>query len=235
VAPVLRRQGFLIAPAVVRFVADPAALLAAQARPNRSLASDLARLRRSGYRVETWSYSRARSLLFYHRYMVPHAAARFEDGAGIPYFRWIDRQFALGCALAAFAPGASEPDAIGVGVQRGDTLWWPRLGTRDGDPELLRHGALGALYQAMTRVAAERSSRLMDVGRSPAWRRSGTAWYKLKWGFQPIVCPTQTLEYAIRVLRPEGALARRLVQRGLFVREGARVEGITPEVMAEAR
>jgi hypothetical protein len=235
VAPALRRQGFLIAPAVVRFVADPAQLLAAQARPNRSLASDLARLRRSGYRIELWSHSRARSLLFYHRYMVPHAAARFEDGAGIPYFSWIDRQFALGCALAAFAPDATEPDAIGVGVQRGDTLWFPRLGTRDGDPELLRSGALGALYQAMTRVAAERSSRVMDVGRSPAWRRSGTAWYKLKWGFQPTVCPTQTLEYAVRVLRPESAVARRLLERGLFVREGARVEGITPEAMAGAR
>lgn len=234
-APALRRQGFLITPNTVRFAADPAALLATQARPNRSLASDLARLRRSGYRVEIWSHSRARSLLFYHRYMIPHAATRFEDGAGIPYFASVDRHFALGCALAAFAPDATEPDAIGVGVQRGDTLWWPRLGTRDGDPELLQRGALGALYQAMTRVAAERNSRVMDVGRSPAWRRSGTAWYKLKWGFQPIVCTTQTLEYAVKVLRPGGAVARRLVERGLFVREGERVSVITPEAIAGTR
>jgi SAM-dependent methyltransferase len=228
-APRLRRAGFHIVPGMVRFGGEPVALLEHIARRPRMLQADLQRLRHTAYRAEVWKYSLARSRLFYHRYLAPHVAARFGTHAELGSFAFIDRLFAAGAAVAVIRPGAREPDAIGLVVARAATLWCVVLGTRDADRAILRAGGLAAVYRAQIELAHERGARLVDFGRCLPWAADGVVQYKMKWGIQPIPDGTQTLEYAVKVLRPESAVARRLVTRGVFVREGSTYRTFAPD------
>jgi SAM-dependent methyltransferase len=222
-------RGFLIVPGMMRAGADIETLLATLARPSSSLASDLARIRRTGYRTEIWSHTRARSQLAYRRYLVPHAYTRFQANAWVPDFEEVDRLFAAGLALTVTRPGAAEPDALGIFVLRGRLLWFVLLGTRDADPAVLAAGGLAALYEALIRLAHERGMRRIDAGRCRPWRTDGVLRFKWKWGFRPITDTAQTLEYAVKVLRPESAPARRLAQHGVIVRAGRRFLVMGPD------
>lgn len=216
------KRGFLIVPDMVRTGADVATLVATLARPSSSLASDLARLRRTGYRIEVWSHTRARSQFAFRRYLVPHAYVRFQAAASAPTFEAIDRLFAAGFALTATRPGETEPDALGIAVPRGRLLWFVSLGTRDADPAVLARGGLAALYDALIRLAHERGMQRVDAGRCRPWRTDGVMRFKWKWGFRPIPDTFQTLEYGVKILRPGSAAARRLAENGVIVRAGRR-------------
>ena len=216
------RRGFLIVPGSVRVGADVETLVATLARPSSSLASDLARVRRTGYRSGVWSYTRARSRFAHRRYLLPHAYARFLEDATPPDAVLTDRLFAAGRIVTATRPGADDPDALGLVVPRGDLLWFVALGTRDSDPTILDAGGLAALYLAAIDLARERGMRWVDAGRCRPWRSDGVMRFKWKWGFRPIADTAQTLEYAVKILRPESAAARRLAEHGVIVRAGRR-------------
>ncbi len=217
-----RRAGFHVVPGMVRFGGAPEALLAEIARRPPALVTDLQRIAHSRYRVDVWSHTPERSRLFYYRYLVPHAQARFGRHAELASFDCVDGLFAAGAAVAIVRPGADEPDAIGLVVPRADVVWCVVLGTRDADRAILRSGGIAGVYRAQIAYAAERGARLVDFGRCLPWLRNGVAEYKWKWGLRPIPDGTQTLEYAVKVLRPESAAAHRLVERGVVVREGDR-------------
>jgi hypothetical protein len=219
-APWFRRAGFRIVPGMVRLGGEPRALLDHIATRPRALVADLQRMKHSAYRTEIWTHTLARSRLFYHRYLAPHVSARFGKRGELGSFQFIDRLFAAGAAVAVLRPGAREPDAIGIVVPRAESLWCVVLGTRDADPAILRAGGLAAVYRAQIELAHERGARLVDLGRCLPWAADGVVQYKTKWGARPIPDGTQTLEYAVRVLRPASAVAQRLVGRGVFVREG---------------
>jgi len=229
-APWLRRAGFVIVPGMVRFGGDPEALLAALEKLTNTsaLAGDFRRMRRTHYRVERWTHTPERSRLFYERYLRPHAQVRFGDRGEIGSFVAMDRIFAGGLALAVIAPDRDEPDAIGLVVPRGTSLWCVNLGTRDGDRAILRAGGLAALYLAQIRFAHELGVAI-DFGRCLPWASDGIFQYKWKWGLRPIPDGLQTLELAVKVLRPDSLPARRLVERGVIVREGRSFRQITAD------
>jgi hypothetical protein len=184
------------------------------------MAGDLRRIRHAGYRVEPWTYTPERSRLYYDRYLEPHARLRFGARAEMGSFAYVDRVFKAGLLLAVIARGRTDPDALGLVVPRGNGLWCVNLGIRDSDRTILRTGGMGALYQAQMRVAREWGWRLIDFGRCLPWASDGIYRYKWKWGLRPIPCGQQTLEFAVKVLRPESVAARRLVEHGVVVREG---------------
>jgi hypothetical protein len=227
-APFFRRAGFVIVPGVVRFGGAPAAVLAdVEARRATALEGDFRRLRHAQYRVEYWTYTPERSLLFYHRYLVPHARTRFGARAGVPTFAMIDRMFRAGGVLALFRPDAADPDTMGLVVPRPGLLCCMNLGTRDADRAIMRAGGIAAEYLAQIRCAHERGARIVDFGRCRPWASDGVFRYKVKWGLTPMPDPYQTLEHAVKVLRPESAAARRLVEHGVIVREGRRYRPFT--------
>ncbi len=226
-APRFRRAGFHIVPGMVRFGGEPAALLAGIATWPSALVGDLRRLEHADYRTEVWPYTPERSRLFYHRYLVPHARVRFQQRAELPGFDHVDRLFAAGALVAVVRPGSAEPDALGLVVERADVLWCVLLGTRDADPALLRAGAIAAVYHAQITLAHERGCRRIDLGRVRPWASDGVYQYKWKWGLRPIPDGTQTLEFAVKVLRPESRAAERLVAHGVVVREGRRYRTFT--------
>lgn len=233
-SPAFRHRGFLIVPATARLGGRPGTLLAFQSNGAESLRSDLRRVRRSGYRVDVWPYTRERSVRFYERYLVPHARTRFSEAAWVPSFDWVDRSFAAGLALAALASDREEPDAMMIAIQRGDVLWIAHLGTRDGDVAIRGSGGVAALYAFAIRLAHQRGARLVDMGRSRPWLTDGVTRYKWKWGLRPMVDLVETLEYAVRIVRVGGAAAQRLAECRLIVRAGRRFWLTSPHGLVEA-
>jgi SAM-dependent methyltransferase len=217
---ILRRRGFLIVPSQVRFGGSPGDLLAAQVAADESLRSDLRRVRRTGYRIELWPYTPANCVTLYDGYVRPHAQARFAEDASAPSFDALERLFRVGQVVAILAPGAIEPDVLCLTLVRGQTMFVVVLGTRGGDLGVVRAGGLAALYDFVIRSAHERGLRWIDLGRSRPWRKDGVAHFKWKWGYRPMRDYTTTLDYAVKILRPASAAARRLTEQQVIVRDG---------------
>jgi SAM-dependent methyltransferase len=228
-APFFRRRGFLLVPDSIRFAAPTTDVLAAVAAPGRSLRSDLKLVRTLGWRHEVRPYSRELAQRFHAHYCLPHALARYEEEARVPSLAWIERQMAAGVVLVLGRPERPEPCVMGIVVRRGPLLWMSNLGTRGGDPEVLRAGGLAALYLAFAELGRDRGVARLDVGRCSPWRTDGTVRFKWKWGYRPVVDGAQTLEYAVRVLRPASAAAARLREHGVFVRTGRRFRILGPD------
>ncbi len=227
--PWFRRAGFRVVPGMVRFGGETTALLAGIASSPRVLDGDLRRLRRSGHRIDVWSYTPERSRLFYERYLVPHTRARFGAHAEIPMATHIDQVYRAGSLLAVTRRGATEPDGLALVVERGDVLWCVLLGLRDGDPAPMRTGAMAAVYRGQIERAHAQGLSRVDFGRVRPWAADGVYRYKWKWGLRPVRDGAQTLEFAVKVLRPGSALAARLVCRGVVVRDGNRYRTFTPD------
>lgn len=228
-ASAFRRRGCLIVPATIRLGGQPETLAKLMGNADESLRSDLRLVRRSGYRLEVRQYSRPDSVTFYERYVVPHARTRFGNAASLPTFEWMDRSFASGFAILAWRAGAEDPDAILITVPRSDALWTAHLGTRDAEPSIMRRGGVAALYAFAIEVAADRGADLLDMGRSRPWLADGVTRYKWKWGFRPFVDPGEPLEWAIRVVRADGAAACRFLESRPIMRGGARFSMIGPD------
>ncbi len=228
-APLFRRRGFLVVPEQVRFGASVAALSSLAARPSRSLESDSRVARRAGYRVEFRPYTTALGRRCFDGYIIPYAVRRFGPDARLPDFWWFDLLLRSGFVIEVVAPGGGEADAVGMCLPRGRVLAFVALGTRGGDPVIARAGAIHVLYEAVRMRAVELGVASIDVGRCRPWRQDGVARYKWKRGFRPIIDGAQTLEHAVRILRPENPVARRLGEAGLFVRAGRRIRVLQPD------
>ena len=217
-ARAFRRRSFVVIPAAVQLAATVDTLRLVRSRPSKSLASDLLRVARTGYRLVLWPYSAERARLFQGRYLEPHARARFADDASLPTFERIDGAYRRGLGLALLAPGGEIPELLCVASERGSTLHLLRLGVCDGDHALLRRGAVAALYALVAEFAAARGLDTVHVGNSRPWLGEGVLGFKWKWGYRPVRNPAQTLEWAMRPVRPTSAAARRLLARRPIVR-----------------
>jgi hypothetical protein len=228
-APLFRRRGFLIVPEQVRFTASVATLCHLAAHPSRSIKSDDRRVRNAGYRADILPYTTALGRRCFDDYIIPYAQNRFGSDARLPDFQWLDLQVRSGFVIELFTPGGLEPDAVTIGVPRGRVLNFVSLGTRGGDPAIGRAGAIHALYEAMRTLAVARGLERIDAGRCRPWRQDGVAQFKWKHGYRPVVDGAQTLEHAVRILRPDGPAARRLGEAGLLVRVGREFRILRPD------
>lgn len=217
-APWFRRRGFVVVPDMVRFAARTETLQSVAAHPPRSLRADLRRVARAGYRVQVRPYTRDLGRRYFGEHIVPFGLGRFGAGARLPDFEYLDLLLRSGFVLEVRTPDDDDPVAVAFDVARGRTLIFVSLGTRAGDAAIAQAGAIHALYEATRTLAAERGLTSIDAGRCRPWRQDGIARYKWKQGYRPIVDGAQTLEHAVRVLRPDGAAARRSYEAGLFVR-----------------
>ena len=228
-APLFRRRGFVVVPDQVRFAASVEALQAAAAHPSRSLRSDLRLIERAGYRVDVRPYTTDLGRRYFADYIVPFGLTRFGAVARVPDFAYLDLLLRSGFVIELRTPESADPAAVAFDVARGRVLIFVSLGTRQGDVAIARGGAIHALYEATRTIAVERGLTTVDAGRCRPWRQDGIAKYKWKRGYRPIVDGAQTLEHAVRILRPESAAARRLGEAGLFVRVGRRIRVRRPD------
>lgn len=199
-----RAAGWTVVPQHVRWRAPVTRV--PPARPSKSLRSDLKLIQRSGYEPELiiaptredWSE-------FEHNMLVPHRSARFGPDAWHASEAYLRPLRARGALL--YVVQRNERVAGFAAVRTGDTLWGALAGVRDGDPELLREGALSAAYAFLARWARESGATWLDVGRTTPFRSDKLARYKAKWGFSPAPNPLSRL-IALRLDATHVGLAR---------------------------
>jgi hypothetical protein len=216
-AAAYRANGWIVVPELVLWgadVFDP--WLAASGHAGRGLRSDLTLIAGAGYRAEEGGSS-ADWICFREEMLFPYVRQRFGSEAWLPSRGFLRALRARGRLLFAVRDGR-RVSAICF-VQRGRHVWAPVLGVLGGDAELVRQGAIAALYKHLLDWSREHGVETIDMGRTRASVADGAAWFKHKWGFRPRPDPLAHL-VALRIgpgaapVRERLAALRILVQCG---------------------
>ena len=183
-APRFRRAGWLMVPDAVRWEGELSQV--PPARPSRSLLEDLKKIQRQGYMVEHTTAS-ADWEEFDVTMVRPLARARHGDKAWTAS-RGLLQQLARAGTLH-FVRLDGRRVAAACSVPRGDTIWIPLSGIKNGDPSLLRRGVRVAALAATLDWARSQGYRRVDVGRTSPFLHDGVQQYKRKWGLHPVPDP----------------------------------------------
>ncbi len=191
-----RRAGWLIVPRSVRWQGELAAV--PPAAPNRSLKANLAKLRKQNFTLveadtpDDWTE-------FYTTMVEPQARSRHGSSAWIPSEPFL-RQLARRGTLHFIVEDGVRV-AGGCTVAYGDTLWFPLMGVRHGDPGLLQRGASVAALALPLQWARERGYHRVDLGRTGTFVNDGLQQHKRSWGLTPVP-DALSLVTAVRIGSP---------------------------------
>ncbi|MDQ3136306.1 MAG: GNAT family N-acetyltransferase [Gemmatimonadota bacterium] len=210
-APRFRRAGWIIVPDAVRWAGDLAHVPGPS--PSHSLRQDLRKVARAGFTL-TQSTAPDAWEMFATRMVAPQARARFGAEAWIPSRALLRTLMRVGTLHLIWWSGELVSGVCSV--LRGDTVWFPVSGVRDGDPELFRRGAGLAVYVLPFAWARTAGYRRIDVGRTGPFIHDGVQQVKRKWGLLAESDPLVRV-VAMRI-GSEGA-------RRAFAREPVLVEG----------
>jgi hypothetical protein len=177
-----RRAGWHIVPDSVRWTGALDSIPPADL--DRSLRSDLNKIRRGGFSIEETNAG-ADWEEFFHSLVRPAALHRFGDAAWIPSERTM-RAFSRAGTLLMLSSAGRRVAGICV-IPAGNTLWAPVLGTAVGADA--RTGIGAALYKLTADWAREHGFERLDFGRTSSCVADPVAWYKRKWGFRPAPDP----------------------------------------------
>jgi GNAT superfamily N-acetyltransferase len=183
-APRFRRSGWLIVPEAVRWQGDLTTVPPPE--PSRSLFEDLRKVRQHGFTItqtnapQDWDQ-------FYSEMVRPQAKARHGESAWLPSRRLM-AEFARSGTLHLISRGGVRV-AGACSLRRGDTLWLPLSGIRQGDPALLKQGAGTAALALTLEWARTQGYRRVDAGRTGPFLNDGLQQFKRKWGLLPTPDP----------------------------------------------
>jgi hypothetical protein len=183
-APRFRRAGWLMVPDAVRWEGELTQV--PPPRPSRSLLEDLKKIQRYGYTVEHTT-APADWDEFDSTMLRPLARVRHGDKAWIASPGLL-QQLSRGGTLH-FVSLEGQRVAGACSVPRGDTIWVPLSGIKDGDPTLLRRGAGTAALAATLEWARAQGYRRIDAGRTSPFLHDGVQRFKRKWGLCPVPDP----------------------------------------------
>jgi hypothetical protein len=203
-APGLRRRGWLIVPRSVRWHGDLA--MVPPPVPSKSLQANLAKLRKQNFSLVQGS-SEDDWCEFYTTMVEPQARARHGSTAWVASTSFLRKVAARGTLHFIVENGVRVAGICTI--PRGDTLWFPLMGVRHGDPGLLQRGASIASFALPFEWARQKGYRRVDLGRTGSFLNDGLQQYKRRWGLVPVVDPL-SLVAAVRV---GSAAARRAFSR----------------------
>ena len=209
-APQLRRRGWLIVPRSVRWQGDLA--MVPPPVPSKSLQANLAKLRKQSFSLvqgtseEDWRE-------FYATMVEPQALARHGSTAWVASRSFLSKVAARGTLHFIVENGVRVAGICTIPC--GDTLWFPLMGVRHGDPGLLQRGASFASIALPLEWARQNGYRRVDLGRTGSFVNDGLQQYKRRWGLVPV--PDHlSLVTAVRV---GSAVARRAFSRAPVLTE----------------
>jgi hypothetical protein len=182
--PRFRRAGWLMVPDAVRWEGELSQV--PPARPSRSLLKDLKKVQRHGYTVEHTT-APADWEEFDSTMLRPLALARHGNKAWLAS-RGLLQQVSRAGTLH-FVRLDGERVAAACSVPRGETIWLPLSGIKNGDPSLLRRGASVAALAATLDWARAQGYRSVDLGRTSPFLHDGVQQFKRKWGLLPVADP----------------------------------------------
>ena len=183
-APRFRRNGWLIVPRSVRWQGDLASV--PPATPSKSLQANLTKLRRQNFSLVQGA-SAADWQEFFTTMVAPQAKTRHGPTAWVasePFLRTVEEEGTL-----HFIVDQGVRVAGTCTIPYGDTLWFPLMGVRHGDPDLLQRGAGVATIALPIEWARQNNYRRVDLGRTGSFVNDGLQQYKRKWGFVPVPDP----------------------------------------------
>lgn len=182
--PRFRRAGWLIVPSSVRWHGDLAEVPPVE--PSRSLLANLAKIRKHAFSLiqvdgpEDWAE-------FFGTMVEPQARARHGSTAWLPSQAFFRRLAQRGTLHMVVENGVRVAGACTI--PNGDMLWFPLLGVRHGNPQLLQRGASVAALALPLEWARAQNYRRVDLGRTGPFVNDGLQQYKRKWGFVPVPDP----------------------------------------------
>ncbi|HWN18850.1 MAG TPA: hypothetical protein VNO19_08030 [Gemmatimonadales bacterium] len=182
--PRFRRAGWLIVPSSVRWHGD--VVTVPPAPPSRSLLANLAKIRKHGFSLvqATGSGDWAE---FYETMVEPQARARHGSRVWLPSPSFRRTIAQRGTLHLVMENGVRVAGACTV--PHGDTLWFPLIAVREGDPGLLQRGASVAALALPLEWARNQNYRRFDLGRTGPFVNDGLQQYKRRWGFLPVPDP----------------------------------------------
>ncbi|HEU5170131.1 MAG TPA: GNAT family N-acetyltransferase [Gemmatimonadales bacterium] len=217
VAPTFARAGWLLVPDAVRWRAATAYL--PPRSPGRSLASNLRKAERLGCMFEP-AGTPADWREFFDAMVVPLATTRHGERAWMPSHRF-RRTLERRATLYFLRRGGMRVAGI-CSVRGRASVWYPLIGVRDADPELLANGITTAVLAAAFAAARAEGILWVDCGRTDPFPDDGVAWAKRAWGFVPVRDP---LAHLVALRCADGGLAARLFARTpVFVERGGTIE-----------
>lgn len=220
-APSFRRAGWLIVPSSVRWHGDLATV--PPPAPSRSLLANLAKIRKHGFSLiqasgpDDWAE-------FYQTMVEPQARARHGSNAWLPSQAFRRQVAQRGILHLVVENGVRVAGACTI--SNGDLLWFPLLGVREGDPDLLQRGASVAALALPLEWARKRSYRRFDLGRTGPFVNDGLQQYKRNWGFVPVPDP---LSHVTAVWLGSNAARQVFRREPVLVEDGASLRAYAGE------
>jgi hypothetical protein len=148
---------------------------------NHSLKQDIRQVHRRGMQMSL-SQTEADFDLLYRTMYLPFLAGRHGDMARPKDENWLRGSFLRGRMIWVVR---DEEKLAGVVIEiaRGALHFWA-VATRDGDPGLMKEGALAALYLYAIQHARDQGCSYVDFGSCRAFLADGILRYKRKWGME---------------------------------------------------
>jgi GNAT acetyltransferase-like protein len=150
-------------------------------RSNHSLKEDIRLVNRGGMQMSL-SQTEADFDLFYRTMYLPFIAGRHGDMARPRDENWLRAAFLRG-GIIWVVRGEEKLAGVVMEIADGALHLWT-LATRDGDPGLMKKGALAALYLYAIRHARDEGCSYVDFGSCRAFLADGILRYKRKWGME---------------------------------------------------
>jgi Acetyltransferase (GNAT) domain len=212
-APRFREDGWIIVPRTVRWHGEMATV--PPRPPSKSLQANLAKLRKQKFSLVQGNCAGDWDE-FYRTMVEPQALARHGSTAWTPSSAFLAAVAKRG--VLHFVVEAGVRVAGICSIAHGDTVWFPLMGVREGDPQLLQRGASVAAIALPIEWARANNFRRIDLGRTGSFVNDGIQQYKRKWGFYPVPDPL-SLVVAVRTASPAA--------RKVFAREPVLAETAT--------
>jgi predicted N-acyltransferase len=153
-------------------------------RRMKSQEMNIRRVRRSGYTFEIGA-SDADFHFFYERMHQPLISGRHSGYGRVDTEANLYRIFKNG-NLIFILDSSGKRVAGGLNLVKGNAIMGVANGLLDGDEELLKTGALSALYYYILKWCNENHIRRFDLGEVRPFENNGLYQYKRRWGFMAI-------------------------------------------------
>jgi hypothetical protein len=168
-------------------------------RGNKSVKTDLRNIHRYGFTYRTTCDSRELDRFLSDMYL-PYVRQTRGDGAFVATREELERTAGIELRLLLIEREGKDVAGVCLGVHDQDRLDALELGVVGADRDLVRKGALAAIYYFSLVYAAERKFSRLYLGGSRPFLRDGPFQYKKKWGLK-IVGRLPTLPDVI-IFRP---------------------------------
>jgi hypothetical protein len=150
-------------------------------RSNHSLKQDIRQVHRRGMQMAL-SKTEADFDLFYRTMYLPFLAGRHGEMARPKDENWLRSAFLRG-KIIWVVRGEEKLAGVVIEIAHGVLHFWA-VATRDGDPGLMKEGALAALYLYAIQRAVDEGCSYVDFGGCRAFLADGILRYKRKWGME---------------------------------------------------